>query len=94
MDEIKRKVLDLIARDQVVPTDHFLDRVEKRRIGIDDALSVLKSGRQVPERAEFDSYGNTKHYFAGRSSRGQRLAIVVLIDEVSDELRIITAIEL
>ena len=90
MDDVKRRVLDLIEQDRFRPTGHFLQRCEEREATLDDGLRVLKGGVPVPSHSEIHSRFGPTYLFRGIDTKDRKSAVAVAFDDIENILLLIT----
>lgn len=67
---------------------HSLEEMSKDNIDIDDLLHVLRSCKVTDLRLE---NGEWRHQAEGRDKDGRHLVFIVVLDDVTEEVLIVTA---
>jgi hypothetical protein len=89
MDEIKRRVTELLRNGRFKLNNHFLKRSAERDASIQDARRVLKGGVVDSVRSRGNSLA-----FVGNDTKDRRTCVIVRIDEAHNRLVLKTIFQL
>ena len=87
--DLLEKIRGCIEEGRYLQSDHAIDRGNERKIGLSDALYVLKTGHHEKAKTKFDETHNTWKY-AIRGNSLERLDIRVIVAFNEDGVLIIT----
>jgi hypothetical protein len=86
------KIKNCLAQQKYTQTKHALQRQDERKIDLQDAIYVLKTGRHERTKTSFDNVHNTwKYAIRGKTVDHVELRIIIAFDEAG--MIIITAME-
>jgi hypothetical protein len=85
MDDVKRRVLELISAERVRVRGHFMREAAKERVIVDDVLRAIRRGSRSSQ-ADADSKFGVRHVFRGTDTLEKKWDVVVSVDESTNTL--------
>jgi len=88
--EVLRLSKRYLSRGGIIPTRHFKERMDDRKITMTDVFSAIESGAiaKVPEwNKDFEEYN---YFIVGKDNEGEELTIKVAISVEDEILTLIT----
>jgi hypothetical protein len=80
--DLHKKICECIDEGNYVHTKHSLERQESRKIGLEDALYVLRNGRHEKIKTSFDEiFQSWKYAIRGETLDGDDIRIIIAFDK-------------
>lgn len=76
--DLQSKIIKCIEEERYVQSSHAIEREQERRIGLADAIYVLKTGYHEKAKTKFDEVHNTwKYAIRGKTVEGLNIRVII-----------------